>query len=252
MKKCKIIIITCSIIIGLNACGDETLREKLTPATYKVSKTSSLEKNKQVITRIEANIAKYQKQMAKGKDTSSLLSRAYLSLGERYIDIRDFRSAIESLESSKKYGYDTTYIYYLLAVASANLGKEADEQTAKLLYQNAERFYKRSVELKPTYYDAWYGLAILLFYEINTDASKLEAITILQKLTQQNPKHIRSRFALALFYYKTGNSAASLSEYEKLLKDLSQLRPNPVITQYKEQCRENITVLMAEMAGNRR
>ena len=247
MKISKILIIICSIIFS--ACGDESLREMFTPGAYKATKVPSSERNKQMISRIEANIAKYTKQRERGRNRSYALSRAYLSLGERYLDIGDFQSAINSLESAVKFDPDYVYIYYLLGVANANLGRETNSQT---LYQNAERFYKKAVEIKPTYYDAWYGLAILLFYAINTDLSKLEAITILQKLTRQHPKHYRSRFALALFYYETHNAAASLSEYESLLKDLSQLRSNSMINEYKERCRENIAILMSEIARNRR
>jgi len=257
MKKYRlfIIFIIFAVLIGLNACSEDAFKEAFTPAAYKIQKTPSHVRNQKMIERIEANIVKYRKQMARGKDKSFQLSKAYISLGEKYIDVGDFPSAIKNLELAEEFGYQAPHLYYLLGATNANLarikessGNSNDIQNAKVHYQKAEYFYRKTVELKSNYYDAWYGLAVLLFYATNTDLSRAEAIIILQKLAQQNPRYYRGRFALAMFYYQTENSAASLAEYEKLLKDLSELKSNPMIAEYKERCRENIAVLLTEIS----
>ena len=253
MRKYRQLIIIC-IVFSLNACSLEELKDTFTHAAYKMNRTSSAVRAQKMITRLESNIVKYQKQMEKGKDRSFMISRTYLTLGEQHISLGDFRKAIEALLLAEKYGLDSAHMYYLLGATHANLGREYeqknDEQNAKLLYQNAEFYYKKAVEVKPTHFDSWYGLAILLFYTKSTDASKLEAITILQQLTRQNPRYYRGRLALGLFYFETKNFSASLAEYENLLKDLSELRSNPLIAEYKEKCRENITVVMREISKN--
>ena len=251
MKK---FILFIALTICLNACGDETLRETFTPAAYKMNKTPNVVRSKKMISRLESNIVKYKKQAESGKDKSYMISKTYLTLGEKYIDIEDFSNAVKNLELSEEFGHKSAHLYYLLGAANANLGKEKEskDEDATIYYQNADLNYRKAVELKPTHYDSWYGLSILLFYATATDLSKSEAVIILRKLTQQNPRYYRGRLALAKFYYETQNNDAALAEYEKLLKDLSELRSNPLIAEYKEACRGNIALLLSEIAKSQR
>lgn len=174
------------------------------------------------------------------------LGLLYGQLGAQYNEMRMWDLAIQSLEKSISYGNQNNTIFFQMGVAYANRGKDSGNRAD---YDSAERYYLKSLELNPKDYEASYGLAILLFYEKN---NRDKAITIMEGIVESKSTFYMGRFALAKFYYETGDKQKSLSAFEKLNSDLSALPQSEGINIYLKHSRESITRIMSEMGRSQK
>jgi len=166
---------------------------------------------------------------------------AFEKLGKKYLEMKDWTPAIESLEKAVSYGRAVSNVHYSLGVAYANRAKALDGPKDA---EKAEFHYRRAIELSPNLSNAYYGLGILQFYMRD---QKKEGLKTMKKLVEKEPDHYRARFALARFYYEMDNPSASLDTYQKLHDDLKIKQDSSIIMEYRKQCDENITRLMSEM-----
>ena len=192
---------------------------------------------------IGVKIAKLEQEPVKDVTTVGRLAQQYLLLGTLYLEKRMWDMAIDAMQKSMKYGESGPAVFYQMGLAYANKGYDFDNQQD---FETAESYYRKSLEKAPKYDDATYGLAILLFYHRN---GQQEAMNLLAELIGRNPAFYPARFAQARFYYETGNRESALQVYERLYEDLEKLPESGVINEYREQCKNNITQLMAELSG---
>ena len=212
-----------------------------TPTVVKKVKGTKIEKLKK-----EAVLA--EKEFMENIASSTKAERAgysYEKLGESYLKNKDWTPAVESLEKAIEYGRSGARVHYSLGVAYANRARDLDDKED---IKKAESHYKRAVEKNPAMIDASYGLAILTYY---LKKDREAAIGMAKSIVAADPTYYNGRFALARMYYENGDPAASLSVYEDLYDALSKEEDSPTIREYRENCRDNITRLMAELSGNR-
>ncbi len=194
---------------------------------------------------LREKIADIEKEQAKDITASNRLLDYYNQLGTIYLDKRLWDMAIESFQNCMKNGTPGPAIYYSLGLAYGNRGYE---RNSKEDIELAEQNYRKAIELKTDYADAVYGLAIILFY--HRDA-KEEALTMVETLSGNNRRYYPARFALARFNYEKGNREKALRTYEELHADLEKLPSSEIINEYRTRCKENISIIMAEMATGR-
>jgi tetratricopeptide (TPR) repeat protein len=163
------------------------------------------------------------------------------ALGRYYLRKKRLRKAAQAYEKSISMGNDDARVYYSLAVAQANLGKSTKDEDS---YTKAAQNYKNAYAINKELYDAPYGLSIIYFYTLNRQQ---DAIGLMKDLVTKAPKYFKGRFALARYYYETGEKELSLGEYEKLYELLRKEDDSPVIKEYRQNCRTNITRLMTEI-----
>ncbi|MDY6935393.1 MAG: tetratricopeptide repeat protein [Spirochaetota bacterium] len=233
MKK-GIMMISCLFFV-FNNCGGESCQDYF---TFKSVRTVSKENIKELTERA----SKHEEILNEKIESADNLGIIYQQLGEKYLDRRVWNLAIESLEKAVGYGQDTSIVHYSLAIAYANRGQEvaSDEDIRK-----AENHYKRALEITPNYYDASYGLGILLFY---AKGDKEEGLKIIEGLIIKNRDYYRARFVLGRFYYELGRLNKSLSIYESLYSDLNTLTDSPQTKEYRKSCQENIERIILELS----
>lgn len=191
---------------------------------------------------LREKIADVEKEGAKDLTSSNRLLDYYNQLGTIYLEKRLWDMAIESFQNCIKNGTPGPAVYHSLGLAYANRGYDGSSREDMIL---AEQNYRKAIELKTDYADAIYGLAIVLFY--HRDARE-EAMTLVDGLSVNNKTYYPARFASARFNYETGKKDRALRLYEDLYADLEKLPKSEIINDYKAKCKENISVLMAEMA----
>ena len=113
-----------------------------------------------------------------------------VSLGMVYFKLNKFEKAIKVLEGVT----DADLTFDILN----NLGAACMQAKA---YDQAENYFKRSLELKPAYAEAFKNQAILYKKQ---DKNK-EAIAAYEKYLDQRPKDTDTRYDFALFLTKVGN-----------------------------------------------
>ena len=197
------------------------------------------------IINLREKIADIEKEQVKDFTASNRLLDYYNQLGTIYLEKRLWDMAIESFQNCMKNGTPGAPVYYSLGLAYGNRGYERNTREDIEL---AEQNYRKAIELKPDYADAVYGLAIILFY--HRDA-KDEALTMVETLSGKNRTYYPARFAVARFNYEKGNREKALRTYEELHTDLEKLPSSEIINEYRARCKENISIIMAEMATGR-
>ena len=100
-------------------------------------------------------------------------------------------------------------------------------------YENAERWFKKAVELKPDFRSALFNLALLL----NEQKRPLEAIPFLKELLRFYPSHIKGLVLLGDIYT---NHVKDYDEAEKCYKGIIRIDPNHL------QAHHNLCVVMVE------
>jgi tetratricopeptide (TPR) repeat protein len=111
------------------------------------------------------------------------------------------------------------HVFYLsLGAAYEKLGKLED----------AARAYQESIKIKPTFTYALYNLALL---DAKQDRPQ-EAIELLRKVVQLDPRHVFAQHALGVLYVRTGEKSGAMQQYDilqtlnpKLAADLLKMIP---------------------------
>lgn len=136
-----------------------------------------------------------------------------LALG--YIDKGIYGEALRYLEMALEVYPDNEILYYYSGLCSAKMGKamigDADKQESWFML--AEQYYRRAIELYPSFSQALYGLSILFVYEL---ARPSEAEPILVRLTTIESQNTDALFLLANVYYQLGRYDEAIQQYETI------------------------------------
>jgi len=192
---------------------------------------------------VKDKITKLEKEELKDAVTISRLAEQYNLIGTFYLERRLWDMAINSFDSSIKYGNRNANSFYSLGLAYANRGIEKNSADDK---DNAEYNYRKAIEINPDFPDAKYALSILLFY--HRENGKNEALTLINEILVKNNRHYPARFANGRFNYELGNKEKALTIYQELAVDIDRLPPSRISNEYKEECRNNITRIMTELS----
>ena len=83
----------------------------------------------------------------------------------------------------------------------------ADEKLGKL--EDAAKAYQESIRIKPTFTYALYNLAVI---DSKQDRPQ-EAIELLRKVVELEPKNIFAQHALGMLYFRTGEKTGAMQQY---------------------------------------
>jgi tetratricopeptide (TPR) repeat protein len=175
-------------------------------------------------------IAEYQQQVERQVEAAGRIGIYYKMLANEYVDREMYGKALESLSEAIYYYPDNPVLHYLAGVSAAHLGASmpSAEQAEEYLMQ-AERSYRRALELDETYVDALYGLAILYAFELEQPG---EALPLLERLLQYERRNVDAMFLLARVYAAVGRIEDAVEMYDRII-DTTQIPAR------KERAREN-------------
>ncbi len=197
------------------------------------------------VTTLRKEAKKAEEEFKKEIETAERVGEAYEKLGGKYMELHDWTPAIEALEKAVAYGRSGFLAHHNLAVAYANRGRVLMKSGD---IRKAEKHYEISIEKNPDFYDSRYGLAILKFYLTN---EKEEAVDLLQVIISEKKTYFPARFALARVHYEQNRPERALAEYESLYSDLMSQPDSPLMKEYRENCKKNISRLMMELSRKR-
>jgi tetratricopeptide (TPR) repeat protein len=169
-------------------------------------------------------------------------------LATRLADKSMHRDALEALEKAIYYNADDPTLFYLTGLsaavvaassldfpgASGTPGAERDKYFAL-----AESAYLRAIKLDSSYAKPRYGLGILYIFELDRPA---EAIPHLTRYLELMSSDIDAMFALARAYYVTGDNAAAVELYDRIL---SRTRNQ----NQKAEARKNKEIVLGRLYG---
>ena len=190
---------------------------------------------------IKDKIAGLEKEQIKDVATVNRLAEQYSLLGRIFLERKMWDQSIECYLNAEKYGGNGAAVMYALGVAYANRGEERVSDTD---FAKAEEYYRKSLDKKPGYDDALYGLGLLMYYHRD---GRDEGLKLVTELALKNPAYYSARFAMARLNYENGDLQRSLQIYQQLQQDLDRLPDSAAINEYRKQCSDNIARVTTEL-----
>lgn len=190
---------------------------------------------------IKDKITGLEKEQIKDVATVNRLAEQYSLLGRIFLERKMWDQSIECYLNAEKYGGNGAAVMYALGVAYANRGEERVSDTD---FAKAEEYYRKSLDKKPGYDDALYGLGLLMYYHRD---GRDEGLKLVTELALKNPAYYSARFAMARLNYENGDLQRSLQIYQQLQQDLDRLPDSAAINEYRKQCSDNIARVTTEL-----
>jgi tetratricopeptide (TPR) repeat protein len=172
---------------------------------------------------LKAAIAAYEEQIELNVKEGAQAGVYWKILATRLADRGMHRDALEALETAISYNAEDPVLYYLTGLSAAVVAASAldfpDSSGAPGAEQEryfalAESAYLRAIKLEPDYTRPRYGLGILYVFELDRPA---EAIPHLSRYLELMSSDINAMFALARAYYVSGDNAAAVELYDRII-----------------------------------
>lgn len=142
------------------------------------------------------------------------LGRYHKMLAIEYINREMYGPALEELESAIEIQTENAVLFYYAAVAAARQAKSTREAGRRHeLYDDAEWYYKRAIELRPNYRSALYGISVLYLFELELPD---EAEQYLERLLELSPSRWEAQFLKARMRIMQGRPEEAVSIYEQI------------------------------------
>lgn len=175
-------------------------------------------------------VEEYQEQVERQAEAAGQIGIYYKMLANEYMEREMYGKALESLSQAIYYYPDNPVLHYLAGVGAAHVGASmpSEDQATDYLMQ-AERSYRRALELDESYVDALYGLAILYAFELEQPR---EALPLLERLLQHERRNVDAMFLLARVYAAVGRVEDAVEMYDRIIETTQ-------IPARKQRAREN-------------
>ncbi|MFP4430597.1 MAG: tetratricopeptide repeat protein [Spirochaetota bacterium] len=167
------------------------------------------------IEELEAAIERFREIVDAKVEASRNMAVYYKMLASEYIERQMFGLALDALDEAIVIQPENPSLYYTAGVSAARFGKSQIETEAALeLFNRAEAYYRRCIELDPRHADAYYGLAVLYEFEVGRSA---DAQDTLEELISFDPNNYAALGLLARIYVGEGRVSDALDIYEDII-----------------------------------
>ncbi|MFP4484055.1 MAG: tetratricopeptide repeat protein [Spirochaetaceae bacterium] len=165
------------------------------------------------IEELKAGIRKYRGVVEEKVEAAGQLGVYHKMLATAYMDRRMYGLALEHLEEAIHIQPENPILFYYAGVAAGRMAKSTvDEAERSALYEDAEQYYLRSIELDPTRNDANYALGVLYVFETE---EPVEAREYLEQTIEDEPKNARAYMVLARSFAMTGEARRAADLYDQ-------------------------------------
>jgi tetratricopeptide (TPR) repeat protein len=172
---------------------------------------------------LKAAIAAYEAQIALNVKEGAQTGVYWKILATRLADRGMHRDALDALKKAIDYNAEDPALYYLTGLSAAVVATSALDFPGSSGAPGAERnryfalaesAYLQAIKLEPDYARPMYGLGILYVFELDRPA---EAIPHLSRYLELMSSDINAMFALARAYYVSGDNAAAVELYDRII-----------------------------------
>lgn len=219
------------LMLMLTACRDDDKEMLEDLKVFETQRYEGEELSEERIAELTETIAEYEEIVERRVEATAQLGEHYKMLGIEFIRRDMYGEALKYLEKTLDYYPENEVIFYLCAACSARMAKakvnspgEQDE-----LFQEAEKYYLRAIELDNQFSQALYGLSVLYIFELDRIP---DAEPYLNRLLKKEEKNTSAMFLLARVYIYLGNIEGAIQLYEQIIKDAAS-------REEKERARDN-------------
>jgi tetratricopeptide (TPR) repeat protein len=219
------------LTVMLAACGggDRDMLKDL--KVFETQRYEGEELSEERIRELNQGIKQYEEIVNRRVEASAQLGEYYKMLGIEFVRRDMYGEALKYLEKALEYYPENEVIFYLCAASSARLAKAKVNKPAEQerLFEEAENYYLRAIELDNNFSQALYGISVLYIFELDRIS---DAEPYVNRLLEKETKNTPAMFLLARVYVHQGRIEEAAAVYDAIL-DEAQSREE------KERAREN-------------
>ncbi len=166
------------------------------------------------------------------------LGSCYKMLGKLYLENEMYLLSLEQFREAVKIYPENPILYYYSGLCSARYSKASVDDQEKFEYMNnAEKYYRKAVELDENYSKAVIALSVLYLYEMEKPS---EAALMLNTLIEHESRNFEARFLLANAYVQLGKIDEAVSVYGSIIKNADSKSYITQAEKNKKELEENI------------
>lgn len=167
------------------------------------------------IKEIRKDINRWEKELNDAITAGKNTGRYYRVLGLKFMDYKMFGPARDSFSRAIEITPENGRLFYYRGVAISRLAVSRDNEDAKIKeLLEAERDYKKAIQLEPRFMSPYYSLAILLIYELSRP---FEALDPLEKYLEVERSDGRALLLYGQLLEQMDQAEAAMDQYIKLM-----------------------------------
>lgn len=217
MSRAGLVALPLLLSIGISACSesDESVLDFLV-ATEAVE-YDRVAVSEDRIAELRADIERYQSEVSATVDQMIRVATFQKMLANELMQQELYGPALDALTAAITIQTDNPVLYYLAGVASARSAKaQAAPSDGQALLQQAERYYRTALEIRPDYEEALFGLTVLLAFELDRAQEALEYADLLAQLETGD---FSVRFLHANVLVRAGELDRAIDVYDRIASD---------------------------------
>ncbi|HUW68826.1 MAG TPA: tetratricopeptide repeat protein [bacterium] len=216
MKRIVALCLVMAIAMMASSCGDKgflTMMFDLETRSMKNAPPSTVKE-------LQDAIARYGKDVERTTAAMEKVGMYWRLLAVKYMNTGLYGDAYDAARTALHYYPETSSLYYVAAVSAAYLSKTASIEidgaatTRESWLDVAERAYKQSLQIDPSYAKALYGLGVLYSFELNNHEA---ALAPLETLLSTDPKNVDALFVYARSLYGAGRLQDAANAYDRII-----------------------------------
>ncbi|RKX78417.1 MAG: hypothetical protein DRP87_06325 [Spirochaetes bacterium] len=178
--------------------------------------TNDGELSDKTIEKLKEGIKKYKAEVERTIRAYENIGQYYKLLAVELIGREMYGVALDYVKKAIEIYPENAVLFQLAGVCSARMAKAMinEQEKQRELFLNAEKFYKRALELDEWYVDALYGLAVLYVFELDRVR---EAEPLVTKIIEKEKKNVDARFLLARIYVSSGRIEDAIEIYDEII-----------------------------------
>ncbi len=164
------------------------------------------------------------------------LGRYHKMLAIEYLNREMYGLALDELEAAIEIQAENPVLFYYAAVSAARQAKSTREAGARQeLFDDAEWYYKRAIEIRPQYRSALYGLSVLYLFELDAPD---EAEPYLDQLLELRPNHREAQFLKGRMRVMQGRIDEAIEVYERIADEAASASDREAALQNRRELQE--------------
>ncbi len=232
-----VLILLSLLLSGCNEAQERMLRRLVATegGGYKGEEVSE-----ERVRELEREINKFHDEVTELVKKKGQLGVLYRMLALEYVDRDMYGPALENLKKGLSiYPNNHTMLYYAgLCTGQMAKSKPNEEQRMEGL-RDAAHYYRRAIELRSSYVEAQYALAVLYVFELDRPE---DAVPHLEKILELQSGHTRAKFLLARVRVEQNRREEALALYEEIISESG-------VEEFTRRARENREELLQRMGG---
>lgn len=208
------------LLVWLGSCQEEEGQQSMAEALAEMEETEEYQgsgENRKRIQEIKKQIQDLEQEYRKLMKNIREKGILYKMLALKYMDSGMFGPAEEALQEALQIYPENHLLHYYMAVCQGYLADaEPNQQARQKRLNQAERFYKQTVEQQGDFFKGYYGLAVLYAFETKSPS---QALSQIEKALALRPDDVPALFLKGKLLAETGAIGEAVEIYDRLTRD---------------------------------